>query len=449
MKKSILAFVALVAVAGIYYMTIGSTQIVTEIKKEINHEIIELKKSGFIVEDRVIREEAEHFVIDFNNTQDITKYIKKSNNSISQSEVELLKGLKIGVDIEYTPTAKDAIAFDIYPIKLPMFLYEEMREDNESIVAIDKMLKEKLLLVHISVNKLLSGFDGYLKDINTKFDNGKSNGHFTIKGFSFNGDIKDEDVKNLKQNIKEMSFKIGKEIHIALSDLKVFIENPTDAKYNNNSSNYTLKSLNIENRENGENLSLIINDLSGSSKDTKKGELIEGIAKIDIASIDYTTGSDKILLKKANADIKIENLNIEAMEKLEVILNDENVSFEQMIPLLKKITKSDLSFSISNLSLDNITSNGEKMQGFNIKAFAKTNKDFDWNSINNDPMVLMQLGNIQANISISNTLFSVISQDPKMMMVMMFAQPIDKNGTKVYDLEFTKGSLKVNGKPFM
>ena len=108
-----------------------------------------------------------------------------------------------------------------------------------------------------------------------------------------------------------------------------------------------------------------------------------------------------------------------------------------------------MSFSISNLSLESITNNGQKMDGFNITALAKVNKDFDWKGVETDPMRLIQLGDIQAEIALSNGLFSVVAQDPKMMMVMMMAQPVDKNGAKVYNLEFSQGSLKVNGKPFM
>jgi hypothetical protein len=447
MKKTGLSFIALVAVGAIYYFTVGSTQIVTEIKEEINREVTTLEKSGFIVEEREVKEKSEHFVIELNDTKNITKYLKEGSSDISKEDVELLKGLKVGVDIEYTPTVKDALSFEIYPIKLPLFLYEEIKDDNESIEAIDKMLKDKLILVHMNINKLLSGFDGYLKDIDTKFGDDK-NGHFITKGFSFKGDIKDEDIKNLQQNIKEMSFEIEKEMEMRLSNLKIFIENPIDAKYADNSSNYTIESLNIKS-ENNDSFSLIVNSISGSSKDTQKGELIDGIANFKIASIDYNDKNQKILLKNTNADIKIENLNIDAVKKLEDISEDENISFEQIVPILKEITKSAISLNISNLSIESIISKGKEMDGFNISALAKADKNFDWKGVESNPMMLTQLGDIKAHIALSKELFGVIAQDPNMMMVMMLTQPVDKNGSKIYDLEFSQGSLKVNGKPFM
>jgi hypothetical protein len=447
MKKLGLAFIALVAVGVIYYLTVGSAQIVTEIKKEVNNEVAELEKSGFIIEEREIKEKSEHLVIDFNDTKSITKYIKKSSHSLSPAEIELLKGLKVAIDIEYIPTAKDAISFDIYPTKLPTLFYKEI-EDDKSIEAIDKMLKEKLILVHINVNKLLSGFDGYIKDINTNFGNGDVDGEFVTKGFTFNGDIQDEDIKNLQQNIEKISFKDGEEIELILSNIKLFVKNPIVTKYGNNSSNYTIESLNLKDK-NSNNFSLIANSISGSSEDIKKGEFIDGIAKFNIASIDYSIDNEKILLKNTNADIKIENINIDAMEELEDILEDDNASFEQMMPMIKKITKSDLLFNLSNLSLDSITSNGKEIKGLKISALAKINKNFDWKGVDTNPMLLMQLGDIKANITLSDELFGLIAQDPNMMMVMMLTQPVDKNGTKVYDLEFTQGSLKVNGKPFM
>ena len=448
MKKIGIVFVVLVALIGIYYFTIGSTQIVTEIKKEINQEVTTLKSSGFVVEERDIKEKSEHFVIDFNDTKSITHYLKKSNSTISEEELALLKGLKVGIDIEYTPTVKDAISFDIYPLKLPIIFYQELKDDNKTVKAIEKRLKEKLVVVHLNVDKLLSGFDGYLKDIDTKFNDNDKNGHFITKGFSFYGDIKDNDIKNLHQNIKEFSLEVEKEIKLVLSNMKFFIQNPTDAKYSNNSSNYTLESFTL-NQENNESSFLTIKNLSGSSKDSKKGEFIDGVAQFKIASIDYSANNQKVLFENLNTAINIKNVDINSIQELEKLSEDENVSLKEIIPLLKKFTKSDISFNISNLSLESITTNGNKIDGFSINAQAKSNKNFDWNGVELNPMKLMSLGDIKANISISNGLFSLIAQDPKMMMVMMITQPVDKNGTKVYDLEFNKGSLKVNGKPFM
>ena len=66
-----------------------------------------------------------------------------------------------------------------------------------------------------------------------------------------------------------------------------------------------------------------------------------------------------------------------------------------------------------------------------------------------NPLAVTNLINAKINIEASNELVTIISSDPRAMVMMMIMQPIDKNGKKYYDIEFSKGSLKINGKPFM
>jgi len=445
MKKIGLALIALVVIGGIYYTTLGSTQIVEEMKKEVNREITEAKESGFIIEDREIKENRERFVINFNDTKKIANYLKDENRGINQSDVELLKGLKVGVEIEYMPTAKDAIACDIYPVTLPKIIYEGL-EDNSSIKSIDKIIKDKLLLVHINVNKLLSGFDGYMKDI----DMSDESGNFKMKNFVFDGEIEDEKIKNLNQKIQDMSYEVPKQIKMGISNLKVFISNPVDKDYNNNTK-YTLESLKVKNESN-ENFSLAINSISGSSQDTQKGKLANGTAKLNIASIDYTANNEKTLLNNIDFNINMNNIDMDALMELEKMSSDNaenNFSIEQMMPIIKKIVTADIALDIPNISLESITQNGKKINGFKLNVSTKVDKNFDWKLTQNDPLAITNIVDAKMNIEVSKELMNIISSNPQAMMLMMVMQPVDKNGAKVYDLEFSKGSLKVNGKPFI
>jgi len=116
---------------------------------------------------------------------------------------------------------------------------------------------------------------------------------------------------------------------------------------------------------------------------------------------------------------------------------------------LKKIVSSDISIDIPNISIEEIIKDGKSIKGFKLKASTTVDKNFDFKQIENNPLAINSLFNAKVNIEASSEFISLISSDPRAMVMMMVLQPIDKNGKKYYDIEFSKGSLKINGKPFM
>jgi len=441
-KKIVLAVVALVAIVWIYYLTVGSKQIVVEMKKEVNKEILTLKKSGFNVENREVKGNKEHLVIDFNNTKEIAKYVNSKSNDITDEDIALLKGLKVGLDIEYNPTAKNAMGIDIYPIKLPTIFYKNINSEDKKVVeTIEKMVKSKDFLVHININKLLLGFDGYVKDIDKELK---------LKGFKFDGDIKGEEIRNVNQTIKEVSYTLPKEFKFELLNSKIFMSNPIDKSFNN-VTKYSVKKIDIKG-EGNDTTSIVLNSITGTSKDSKEDKLVDSVLKFNIASVDYVAEGTKNILKNIDTNIKIDNMNIEAFKELNKILSknlEEKDSFAKMIPILKKIVSSDISIDIPNISIEEIIKDGKNIKGFKLKASTTVDKNFDFKQIENNPLAINSLFNAKVNIEASSEFISLISSDPRAMVMMMVLQPIDKNGKKYYDIEFSKGSLKINGKPFM
>ncbi len=442
-KKIVLAFVALITIVGIYYLTVGSKQIVAEMKKEVNKEILTLKKSGFNIKDRGVKGNKEHLVIDFNNTEEITKYLnQKSNRIITEDDILFLKGLKVGLDIEYNPTAKNAVALDIYPVKLPDIFYANIDiEDKQVVDTIEEMVKNRDLLVHININKFLSGFNGYIKDINKELK---------LKGFRFDGDLKDEKIKNLNQTITELSYVIPNQLKFELVNSKIFISNPIDMNFNNNSK-YSIKQITLKSEDNT-TASIVLNNIIGKSTDTKKDNLVNSKLELNIASIDYMVDMKKSIFKNISTIIKIDNIDFKAFKELNSLLSknlEEKQSLDKMIPILEKIVSSNISIDIPNISVEQITQNGKVVDGFKLKALTKVDKKFDFKQIKDNPLAINNLFNVKIDIEASNQLISLISSDPRAMVMMMVLQPIDKNGKKYYDIEFSKGTLKINGKPFM
>ncbi len=442
MKKILLAIIAIFIIVAIYYETIGSKQVVKEIKKEVNKEVIQLKSSGFNIEDREIKADKEHLTVDFNDTEKIANYLKKVNSDITKEDIAILKGMKIGLDIHYNPNTKDAMALDIYPIKLPDIIYENITDkDKKSLKTIEDMISKKELLVHLNINKFLSGFDGYIKDIDRELK---------LKGAKFNGDIEDNKITKINQTINQLSYTIPKELNSKLIDFKISITNPMN-KREDSATNYTIKSIEIDGKKAQTDL-IKIENIEGSSKDTKVGKLINSDSELNINSIHYTDKIESVTIKNINAIMKIDNIDMEAFSELNS-LSTENMSekerVDKMTPIIQKIFSSNISMDIPNISIDKIIKNKKTIDGFKLKASANIDKNFDINAIKSNPASLTNFINAKINIEASNDIINLLSSDPRAMVMMMFLQPIDKNGKKYYDIEFTKGALKINGKPLM
>ncbi|MCK4441571.1 MAG: hypothetical protein KAU90_06170 [Sulfurovaceae bacterium] len=451
MKKILLTLIALILIFVIYYMTIGSKQLTGEIRKEVNKDLIQLKQSGFIVDEQNLSKDKQKIVLTFQDTDKIKTYLNNEGQyTIDKTDIEILKGMQIGMDIEYMPTMSDAMAIDIYPIKLPNIFYQDIYSKDKIVVdELENMIKEKVFLVHININKLLSSFNGYAKDIDREFQENNITTHFLSKGFKFNGNIKNEKIEDIRQKLDTLSFKVDNQFNINLTGATATIKNSD--KTLDNDMEYNIKSFDIFSKIE-EPFNLKINNILGLSQDKLKGDLLDSESKIKIASIDFNQNGQKTILNSITIDSIIKNINEKALEKLEKLSSENmnnNSSFEQFIPILKEIIKDDISIEVPNISIAKITSNGKSFDGFKLKALAKVAKDFDLKSLNSDPLAISKLVDAKINIEASNELISIIASNPQAMVMMMILQPIDKNGKKYYDIEFSKGSLNINGKPFM
>ena len=55
---------------------------------------------------------------------------------------------------------------------------------------------------------------------------------------------------------------------------------------------------------------------------------------------------------------------------------------------------------------------------------------------------------VQNGLEASLSVFIRIAQEPKAMMVLMLLPPVEKEGKKIYEIEFIKGKITVNGSSF-
>ncbi|MCH9739846.1 MAG: YdgA family protein [Epsilonproteobacteria bacterium] len=450
MKKIAIGLVLLLAVSLIYYLTLGSTQIINEMKKHVEHELTVLSDNGFTIEERVINPKDEHFVIQMKDTDKITNYVQQQNIQASPKNIGELQDFKLAVNISYLPTASDAFAMEVYPLNLPKGAYSYIgSDDNGTIEILEKMIKEKVFVTHINVNKLLSGFNGYLKDVNETFTHDNNITTLTIQDFTFNGALKNQKISSANQELKLFSYHIKDLLELKLTNLKSHLQNPMNS--GEQVLNHTLDTVSLT-ADNDEGFSLIIKDTNWLSKDHIKDTLLTNQSKFKISTINLDIEGKQQKYSNIQLDASLRNLDLNALERLQQFSSkelDDNETIAHMMPILKAFTKSNASFEISEMSIASIIDNNKSYNGFKLKASSQVNKEFEWDRLEEDPLMIANVFDAKVNLTLSNEIVHMLAEDPKAMLFMMMIQPIENNGSKTYDVEFVKGSLKINGTPLL
>ncbi|HEC45938.1 MAG TPA: DUF945 family protein [Epsilonproteobacteria bacterium] len=441
MKKPGFGIIGLILVAALYYFTAGSAQITEEMKKQVNDELTTLQQNGFGINGREIKETEEHFVFSFDEPAKITHYLSSQGAQVEQEDILALKGLKIGVDAKYLNDSYSALSLDIYPVGLPESMLQEIEEeDKAALERIKKMMSDKTLLVHLDFNKLLSGFKGQLKDINETFEEeGKVT--FVSKGFKFEGDIENEKVKTVRQTLELFSVEADKELTMKLSN---FTSNytlsgpsPYDSK-----SGYTVEEIKIQGEP---EFSMLMKNLNVNAVSSIKNDLLSSsiISKADELKI--TEEQKKYRMDDILFDFKIENLDIASFEALQGIDTEDEKAINA---LSQKILSKGIILNIPSFSVKKISENGKTMDGFMLSSSLAIDKAFDINATSQNPLAILNALSTKTKLSVSTELFARIAQEPRAMMLLMLLPPVEKEGKKIYEIEFIKGKITVNGASF-
>ncbi len=437
-KKLGLTSIALVFIVFIYYATAGSTQIITELKERVNSELTTLQQHGFTIKERIVKEKEESFLISFDNPTKITNYLNSHNANVTQEDIELLKGTSIAVDTKYLNDSYSLLSFDIYPHSLPKEMTEEL---NATIVTqINAMMKNKTILFHIDFNKLLSGFKGFVKDIDGTFED-EVTMHFVSKGITFQGEIKDEKLESIEQNIELVSLVASEELNITLSSFNANYKIVGSSSYNTE-SNYSIKKLKTYIKE---SLNIEASNIKGSSVTTLKNKLLHSSTNAKIETLLLSNPIQKYELKNTNFSAEVSNLDINAFEQLQNLNIEDDKDKEKIKKLAQQIVSKGIEFDISDFSSKEVSIDNSAMGNFNISVSGNIDKDFNLALAEQDPFLLFDALNSKAHIATSIELFAFIMRDSRAMIALMMFPPKDEKGQKVYDIEYNKGKLTVNG----
>ncbi len=447
MKKFGFASIGIILVAIIYFFTIGSTQLIAEIKPQVQKEVEMLKTQGFDVETKEISTQMQQHIIAINDTKKISSFLKSKGVELSHKDIEQFKGMKLAIDMHYLADSYSAVSLDIYPLTLPTSLASSTvdKEDKQQLGQLEKMIKDKTFLVHIDINKLLNGFKGYLKDIDETFHdkndkNDKQEMQFQINALTFTGKIKDNKVTHLTQDLQGFKMAIVNESSMTLAKLSS-IYTVTDTQ--NYHTEYKIENATFSADKKYE---LIIDGVHIDSHANVDKNLSSFSVKTQVKNINYKEKEKVTQVAKLDLEIKVDNLDMKALESLEDINPNEQ---EEVIATLQKLISKGVNFEIPNLSVQEITLQKQKMEGFTFNSMFKIDKSLDLSLLEKNPMAAIDAINANLYLSLSNDIFALIAQQPQAMMALMLFQPKDFKGKKVYEVELKDAKLLVNGMPVM
>ena len=444
MKKITLGILGLLIIGTIYYFTSGSEQLTIQMKKQVDAEFASLKTQGFAVEGKEVSEKKEHFTISLKEPKKVATYLNAQGAQVRPEDIEILKGLKLGIDIHYLSNAYSAASFDMYPLALPTALTSAVldSEDKEALKQLEKMIEKKTFLVHIDINKLGTGYKGYVKDINELID-ADTKIRLMMTALKFTGDIKDNKFSSIKQTLKNFSIHSDDdEINMQINNLTSNYAVTGSTKYDY-TTDYLLEEILVTVKD---EFKLRVANVSMDSDAKVSNSLAAVNAKTKVDSIHFTKGQKTSTLETLVFDMKAKNFDMQALEKLETIDPDNK---QELLVTFQKLISHGIHFEIPNFSVQNVVYENQKLEGFKLTSSFDIDKKLDLAALEQSPMAAIGAMDANLHLTLSNQLLELIAKQPQAMLVMMLFQPKDVNGQKVYKVELKDGTLSVNGKKAM
>lgn len=437
LKKLSLGILGIIVVAAIYYFTFGADQVREKLQQELSAQLTELESKGFTISEREIKKREEHFVISLDDPKKASAFLTKQGLELSVQEAEELKGIKLGVDAEYL---SHAVALELYPVALPTHLSTSVTDENDKkiLLQIEKMLEKKTFLLHVTADYSTTSFEGYIKDINETLQ-GEEEAKLRLQGLHFSGKIKGDRVSQFNQTLNVMRLYVSNEINMYLSGLQSNYVLTGDSVYDY-TTDYTIEKVRMDSSDEFE---LTTDEISVYSSSTVKDGLVSETLKSKMKTMEILLEGDRLALENSLLDMKVNNLDVSAFEKLQTVDPENEQEFNAA---LQKLISNNVHLEITTLSADKVTVHGKKVDGFTLQSSVDIDKSLNISRLEANPMYALDKIDANLKISLSKELLEIISRDPKAMIALMIFSPKEINGKQVYSVELKDGSLKVNGK---
>lgn len=432
MKKILYIAIALLIASAIYYFTLGSSYATAEMKQQIDKELVSIASEGFSVQNRESTEKKEHFILSFDDPQKLTAFFKNHHSPLSLEDAKALKGLQLGVDIAYLANAYSSASFELYPIALPASVITALQTDNaKALKALQSMIDRKVLLAHIDVNKLGTGFKGYIKDINETIDK-RVDDKLSLQGMTFSGDIDNNTVTSSNYALENMTYSIADAFKFTVNAMK-------GSHQAQGNDTYSTQKILIE----GDDFSYTIHALTGKASVSRQKKLTSTSLDMTVKSIEMSENKKHDKIEDIKLDVHVKNLNTEAFGRLQNIDPEDE---KAVLATLQELVSHGVVFDIKNISAKSVETGGSKLGGFKFFATVAIDKSLNIAQANHNPMSTLSAIDAHLNLSVNSGLFALIAQKPQAMIALMMMPPKNDGDNKVYDLKVKDSHVVINGK---
>ena len=402
------------------------------------------EKSGYL-------KSYKHYELSIDDMNKLSKSISKDSfKKIFPYSNELLKGSRVGLDLEYSNIPFiESVSVDAYLIKLSDSMMDGIKQKDIGFHDyIDGFLSKQGVLYHIDYNILSQNFNGFLKDIDESYTL-KNNSMFLAKvlSFKFNGngtllEPKEFNSKadlfyiDIKNNTDRFMFKLKR----LDSSLNIYSKN----SYNSNIEAEMFDFISQGSSVKIQNISL------SNSFDTKSNKAkIKTVSSFDDLNISSQTTN--ISASDFKSDTLLSDVDKDSLEKFRVYMDSNKVDSlnslidakESLLELLSKGMK----FYIDEFYLKNINLNGENLGGLSVDSNLVLKEDKNLNGlIIYAPFLLINNLDLKFYMQMSKKVYKEINNIwPVDFLIQSYIK--QKNDELIFDMILKDGNMKINGKP--
>lgn len=454
--KKILALLLIVLVVIALLPIIGNKLA----KEELDNRVEVLLSNGVEVSnsttDSSYLSTQKHYEFLVKDTEKFLHYLSQFSEAQLPPYVNaMVGGVVIGVDVGYSNfPISDGVRVDIYPLSLSQRVMQDIKKEDLNFYSyIENLLQNRGVLYHINYNILNKDFDGYIKDINEEYvleDNTKVTLELLNATYEGNGPLMAPE--RLSSNIGTIKFTATKEheeLHVVLKEFSSSSSFESESTY---ATGAKLDNIELMIKENGANDAVVkANGLHINISSNTQGEKAEYNIKSSFEALDITAKTSTLQASDFNYDISITDIDKVSLEELRVLLSEAKGSLspeleEKIQESAVKMISKGLTLTIADLSLAQIgIDTAEIIKGFSLKAKLDLKEDADLaQKLQNSPVILVQNIDLDAQFKFSKALFALINkQAPMSVLANGYAK---EEGEKlVFDMEFNKGQLTING----
>ncbi len=427
MKKVWGFFAGSAVLAGSLY--VGSEKLVAD---ELDQTIISLKSYGFEIEDLKKEGSNEHFNCYLQDKKMLSKAFPQLQSFLQAIPSKDFKDLKFHID---STVQGPKVSLTIYPIA--------SKDESDKAKA---FLAQKKLQLNIYYNSLTKHFSGDLKDI----DEQSGDMVAVVKGVNFEGD-RDQDVLKISYNVERLS--IGKDQQNIFSIEGVQSAISYKGKRNEIANGQTTIDA-ISFRDTVQHHLFDMKNISIGVSSDDHVDLIDSAIDIKADAISIQDKQKNINLKGVGFAYGVYDVDKATYLKLAELLDKSRTvsdpaqamqNQDEVVNTMIALFAKGMRVEVDKLGADSITIDGEDFGQALISLKLKVKDDPDLlQKIQISPMLAASSTEIDANLQMSDKIYTKLMQDKKGAMLGM-VPPKVQNGLKTYHLLLKDGQMSVNG----